>query len=138
MSLTCERRSGEDRRQRELGLRGRIERRQRVEPRTIEIVDVVLSEAEWELHFGNRAVRVKKSVTTRPWGQPTVKAFTRNHKQRSGDDRRQEDLRRHGERDRRKKAESRKPEVFEIELTPVEWAKLFGDLPDSDSERDIT
>jgi hypothetical protein len=134
MSLTCERRSGKDRRQRELGLLGRIERRRGVEARKTEIVDVVLSETEWELHFGNGSVRTNNSVTTRFWGQAPVPAVTRNFKPRSGVDRRQEDLGLPLKMEQRKRVEPRIPEVFETELTTSEWAKHFGDLYDSEDE----
>lgn len=132
MPLTCERRSGKDRRQRELGLLGRIERRRRVEARKTEIVDVVLSETEWELHFGNGSVRANNSVTTRFWDQ--APAVTRNYKSRSGVDRRQEDLCLPVQREQRKRVEPRIAEVFETELTTSEWARHFGDLYDSEGE----
>jgi hypothetical protein len=134
MPPTYERRSGKDRRQREIGWLGKIERRRRVEARKPELVDVVLSETEWELHFGNRSVRARKYLLTRRGSMAASRFVTREQKTRSGADRRQEDLGPPGKREQRTRAESRKPEILEIDLTHSEWANHFGILFDTERE----
>lgn len=52
-----ERRSGKDRRQQELGAPDGMEKRKKVEDRKPEIFEIVLSETEWEEHFGRHAFR---------------------------------------------------------------------------------
>lgn len=49
-----ERRSGEDRRRTEVSTMGPLDRRKRVEPRKIQVVEVEMSESEWEALFGKR------------------------------------------------------------------------------------
>lgn len=58
MSHKHERRSGKDRREEELDSLGKIEQRTHVEARRPEIIEVKLSESEWEKHFCNRTIRV--------------------------------------------------------------------------------
>lgn len=48
MKQPIERRSGQDRRQEDLGFPGKVERRRRIEQRKVEIVELSLSEAEWQ------------------------------------------------------------------------------------------
>jgi hypothetical protein len=53
MSKHFERRSGNDRRQQDIGPPGKIDRRKTVEARKPEIIEVELSETEWALLFGS-------------------------------------------------------------------------------------
>ena len=53
MELKKERRSGRDRRERELGPHSGPEHRRRVEARKPEIDELELSEDEWKRHFGS-------------------------------------------------------------------------------------
>jgi len=48
MKQAIERRSGQDRRQEDKGFPGKIERRRRIEQRKIEIVELSISETEWQ------------------------------------------------------------------------------------------
>ena len=52
MPYKHERRSGKDRREEELGSPGKIDLRRHVEARRPEILEIELSETEWEKHFG--------------------------------------------------------------------------------------
>ncbi len=126
-----ERRTGKDRRQRELVLLGNLERRRRVEARKPEIVEIALSETEWEDQFGSRSVKSRTSLPLRT-GILTRLTVTRAQITRSGVDRRQEDRDPPGQREQRKRAESRKPEVVEMDLTASEWARQFGHLDDAE------
>ncbi|MFT3847508.1 MAG: hypothetical protein QM739_02205 [Propionivibrio sp.] len=49
-----ERRSGKDRRKTDVSTMGPLDRRKRVEPRKIQVVEVEMSESEWEALFGKR------------------------------------------------------------------------------------
>ena len=49
-----DRRSGTDRRKTEVSTMGPLDRRKRVEPRKIQVVEVEMSESEWEALFGKR------------------------------------------------------------------------------------
>jgi len=49
MKQANERRSGQDRRQDDKGFPGKVERRRRIEQRKIEIVELSISEAEWQV-----------------------------------------------------------------------------------------
>ena len=53
MSSHHERRSGNDRRQEDIVSAGKMERRRAVESRKLEIIEVQLSNADWELLFGD-------------------------------------------------------------------------------------
>ena len=53
MSSHNERRCGNDRRQEDIDSSGTMERRRAVESRKLEIIEVQLSNADWELLFGN-------------------------------------------------------------------------------------
>lgn len=64
MELKKERRSGRDRRQRELGPLSGWEQRKRVESRKPDIDEVVLSEDEWKRHFGSRSVVASTTENT--------------------------------------------------------------------------
>ena len=50
-----ERRSGKDRRATDVSTMGAFDRRKSVEPRKIQVVEVEMSESEWEKLFGKRA-----------------------------------------------------------------------------------
>ncbi len=128
-----ERRSGKDRRQRELDLLGNIERRKRVEARKLQAVEIALSETEWEDQFGHRSVRSRTAPPSRE-GALTTLVVTRAQRIRSGVDRRKEDLDPPGRRERRKKAELRKPDIVELDLTASEWSRQFGHLDDVECE----
>lgn len=49
-----ERRSGSDRRKTDVSTMGLLDRRRRVEPRKIEVVEVEMGESEWNALFGER------------------------------------------------------------------------------------
>ncbi len=135
MKHVHERRTGKDRRQRDVDLFGNMERRRRVEARKPEIVEIALSETEWEDQFGRRSVKSRTSLPLRV-GILTRLTVTRAQITRSGVDRRQEDRDPPGLREQRKKAELRKPEVVEMDLTASEWSRQFGHLDDAEFEHD--
>lgn len=132
MTHKYDRRSGSDRRQRELSFLGRVERRKRVEARKPEIVELKLSETEWDDYFGNGFVRARKatrtSVASTDAPPVATRAVARKHKTRSDSDRRQEEFGHPGKKERRKMADLRKPEIVEVELSDTEWQMQFGNL----------
>lgn len=66
MSPKNERRSGADRRQRDLDPASGLEHRKRVEARKPDIAEVVLSEDEWKRHFGSDGVFARSMEATIP------------------------------------------------------------------------
>lgn len=73
MTRKHERRSGADRRQNDLTPYSGKERRRSIDPRKPQVMEVVISEIEWELYFGGNKLQADAAPKIEPGLTPAKK-----------------------------------------------------------------
>ena len=78
MAKYYERRSGKDRRESDNGSPIRVERRRTVEKRKLEILEIILSEAEWKKYFETNCKGRKELLGTDEASEVLSRAGSKN------------------------------------------------------------